>query len=96
MPDAAAFRADLDAATVGWAFLSMSWFLPRALLASPTTAPGPPAPTHQATILHRLDQARHSSATPALAELSGRLHDTLTARWGSVPLPYAPAFDPGS
>ncbi|GAA3220702.1 hypothetical protein ACFO1B_17135 [Dactylosporangium siamense] len=40
------------------------------------------------------DRARRSSGTPALAELSGRRHDTLTERWGSVPLPYVPAFDP--
>lgn len=75
--------------------MSVAWFLPRALPDEPPPAkPGKPAPTHRAMILHRLDRTRRSAETPALAELAARLHDTLTARWGRVTLPYAPAFDP--
>jgi hypothetical protein len=106
VPDTAAFRGDLDAATVGWTFITVPWFLPRALAEDPPLAEGSPraegslpaapsrvAPSRRATILHRLDQARRSTPMPALAELSGRLHAALTARWGPVALPYAPAFD---
>ena len=92
--DAAGFRRDVDAAAVGWAFVSTSWFLPRALLDNPPHAnPSKPAPTHRAMILHRLDQARRSAETPTLAELAARLHDALTDRWGDGILPYAAAFD---
>ena len=93
--DPAGFRRDVDAAVVGWAFVSTSWFLPRALLDD--TKPGrgaKQAPTHRAMILHRLDQARRSAEAPALAELAARLHHALTARWGDGTLRYAPAFDP--
>jgi hypothetical protein len=92
--DAAGFGRDVDAAAVGWAFVSTSWFLPRALPDDPPPAnPSKPAPTHRGMILHRLDQARRSAETPALVELATRLHHALTARWGDVTLPYAPAFD---
>lgn len=93
--DLDAFRRDVDAAVVGWAFLSTSWFLPRALLDdSPLADPSKPAPTRRALILHRLGQARRSAGTPALAELALRLHHALTARWGDVALPYARTFTP--
>ncbi|WP_327001953.1 phosphotransferase [Dactylosporangium sp. NBC_01737] len=100
VPDTAAFRADVEAATVGWALMSVSWFLPRALhdetpVAGPSpAAPVRAAPTRRATILHRLDLARRSPVAPALAELAARLHDALTGRWGAVALRVAPAFDP--
>jgi hypothetical protein len=88
------FARDVDAAAVGWAFVSASWFLPRALLEDPPpTNPEKPAPSHRAVILHRLDQARRSAEAPALAELAARLHHALTVRWGDVALRYAPAFD---
>jgi hypothetical protein len=91
--DAAELRRDVEAAAVGWAFVSASWFLPRALPDDPPPArPDKPAPSHRAMILHRLDRARRSAQAPALAELAARLHDALTARWGNVDLPYAPAF----
>jgi hypothetical protein len=92
--DAVGFRHDVDAAAVGWAFLSLGYFLPRALRENtPLAQPGKPAPTRRAVILHRLDQACRSVETPALAELAARLHHALTARWGDLTLPYAPAFD---
>jgi hypothetical protein len=92
--DGAQLRRDVDAAVVGWAFLSLGYFLPRALREnSPLAQPDKPAPTRRAVILHRLDQACRSVDTPALAELAARLHHALTTRWGDLPLPYAPAFD---
>jgi hypothetical protein len=92
--DPAQFRRDVEAAAVGWAFISTAWFLPRALLDDPRPVqPSRPAPNRRAMILHRLDQSRRSAETPALAELATRLHDALTARWTDLTLPYAPAFD---
>ena len=44
-------------------------------------------------ILHRLDGARRSTDLPALAELAERLRAHLVARWGEVPLAFAPAFE---
>jgi hypothetical protein len=96
MPDAGAagFRRDVRAAAVGWACMSVGWFLPRALAEERAVAdPDKPAPNLRASILHRLDLARRSADGPALAELAGRLHHTLTGRWGELTLPYAPAFD---
>jgi hypothetical protein len=43
-------------------------------------------------IAHRLDEARRATELPALAELAGRLHESLARQWGDVPLAYAPAF----
>lgn len=42
---------------------------------------------------HQLEQAGRSTGTPALAERAARLHHALTARWGPIPPPYAPAFN---
>ncbi len=97
--DGPAFRDDLAAAVVGWAFLSAAWFLPRALGDDPPHArPGCPAPARRSLILHRLGQARGSAGLPALAEFADRLRGALTARWGEVPLASAPAFarEPGA
>ncbi|HEX6871955.1 MAG TPA: phosphotransferase [Micromonosporaceae bacterium] len=92
--DAAGLRRDVEAAAVGWAFISTSWFLPRALSDDPPlTNPSKPAPHRRAMILHRLEQARRSADLPALADLAACLHRALTARWGEVVLPYAPAFE---
>jgi hypothetical protein len=92
--DSPRFRSDVAAATVGWAFISMSWFLPRALRDDPPmTDATKPAPTRRALILHRLGHVRTSADHPALAELADRLHHTLIQRWEAVPLAYAPAFN---
>jgi hypothetical protein len=51
------FRRDVDAAAVGWAFVSAAWFLPRALVDDPPPVnPSKPMSTRRAMILHRLDQ----------------------------------------
>jgi hypothetical protein len=87
------FDRDVAAASVGWAFWSVAWFLPRALSGDPP----PPelarrAPTRRAVILHRLAMVRENRELPALAELAGRMRDALADRWGEVALAYAPAF----
>ncbi len=91
--DLTAFRLDVDAAAIGWAFISTSWFLPQALAGdAPSVNPSRLMPSRRAMILHRLDQARRSAEAAALAELSARLQHALTTRWGDVKLPYAPSF----
>jgi hypothetical protein len=91
--DGAGFAADLDAAEAGWAFITTSWFLSRALADDPPmTGPDRPGPNRRALILHRLSRVAEAGTLPALATLAGRLHRSLTGRWGAVPLAYAPAF----
>jgi hypothetical protein len=90
--DSAEFGRDLAAAVVGWALMSTSWFLARAMANEPPSNPARVAPTRRAMILHRLDVARRSPEVPALAELAGRLRDALVARWGDLTLALAPAF----
>jgi hypothetical protein len=51
-----------------------------------------PGPTRRAMVLHRMRYAAGHLELPALAELAGRLHTTLTRRWGEVPMAYAPSF----
>jgi hypothetical protein len=90
---AAGFDHDVEAAVVGWVFMSVALFLPRALLEdAPPGNPAKPGPNRRALILHRLDRASRSRETPALARLAGDLHAVLTARWGALTLAYAPAF----
>jgi hypothetical protein len=89
----AAFGADLDAAAVGWALLSTSWFLDNALGGDPPVNPDKPTPTRRAMILHRLDRAARSRELAAVAELAAGLAAELRARWGDVPLAFARAFN---
>jgi len=93
--DSPGFDRDLAAAVAGWALMSTSWFLPRAM-ANDTPRPDRVliAPTRRAIILYRLDVARRSPELPALAELAGRLREALVACWGDVALALAPAFRP--
>jgi hypothetical protein len=91
--DTADFRRDVAAAALGWAFVSTSWFLGRALTDDPSLSEhAESGPTRRAMIAHRLDEARRATELPALAELAGRLHEALARQWGDVPLAYAPAF----
>jgi hypothetical protein len=87
------FLHDVAAASTGWAFVSTSWFLSRALADDPPPAdPRQVRPTRQAMILHRLTGAADSAELPVLAELAGRLRAALAGQWGEVALAYAPAF----
>lgn len=89
----AGFDSDVEAAVVGWVFMSVALFLPRALTEDvPPGNPKKPAPNRRALILHRLERASRSPETPALARLAVDLHAALAARWGALTLPYAPAF----
>jgi hypothetical protein len=77
--------------------VSTAWLLPSALGADPPAQhPSKIMPSRRASILHRLDRARRSAAAAPLAELAGRLRDTLAAKWGALPLAYAPAFERGA
>jgi hypothetical protein len=87
-----AFAHDVEAAVIGWALITTTWFIDNALGSDPPLHPSRPTPTRRAMILHRLDQAARSSELPALAELSRRLAAALRDRWGDAPLPLARAF----
>jgi hypothetical protein len=83
-----AFDADLATATAGWALISASWFLPRALADDPPLDPR--APSRRAMVTHRLRQA---VAHPLLGDHCALLLDELHRRWGDDnPLALAPAF----
>jgi hypothetical protein len=86
------FAREVDAAAVGWAFLTTTWFLDNALGRDPLLNPSRPTPTRRAMILHRLDQATHNPELPALGGLAAALAGELRSRWGDVPLAFAPAF----
>jgi hypothetical protein len=88
-----AFDDDVALATTGWALLSASWFLRRALADDqPLHDAVAGLPTRRAIILHRLGSAQLDVSQPAMAELAGRLRAELVQRWGEVPLGLAPAF----
>jgi hypothetical protein len=91
----AGFERDVEAAVVGWALLSTTWFIDNALGSDPPLDADRPTPTRRAMILHRLDRAAASSELPALGELAGLLATELRRRWGDVPLALAPAFRAG-
>jgi len=83
--------SDVEAAGVGWAYISVGWFLPRVLDGAELN-PARRMPTYRAMIQDRLRQARRNTELPALAGLADRLHDALVARWGRHTLDHAPAF----
>jgi hypothetical protein len=92
-----AFGHDVALATAGWAMVSSSWFLGRALgedQAFDSETDG--LPTRRAVIAHRLATAQRTAGLPALASLAARLRAALIKRWGGEPpLRPAPAFRPG-
>jgi hypothetical protein len=90
--DEDAFLRDVEAAAVGWALVSTSWFIDNALASDPPLHPERPTPTRRAMIVHRLDLAGRSDELPAVAELARALGAELRDRWGDVPLALAPAF----
>jgi len=94
-----AFDHDIALATAGWALVSSSWFLGRALGEDQPfdseTDEIDGLPTRRAVIAHRLAAAQRTVGLPALAALAGRLRTTLIRRWGGEPpLRPAPAFRP--
>lgn len=93
------FRADVEAAVIGWSMVTVTWFLEHALGTAldsdPELDPARPAPTRRTTILHRLGRAARSTELPAVAELAADLRAVLAHRWGDLPLALAPAFERG-
>jgi hypothetical protein len=87
-----AFERDVEAAAVGWALVSTSWFIDNALGSDPALHPDRPTPTRRAMIMHRLAAAARSNVLPGVAELAGALAAELRNQWGDVPLAFAPAF----
>lgn len=90
----AQFERDVEAAVVGWALITNTWFIGNAL-GEDELDPGRPMPTRRARILYRFGRVAESAELPALAELSGSLMAELRRRWGDLPLDLAPAFRNG-
>lgn len=91
------FARDIDAAALGWAFISASASLDLALGEDPEQAPparpDKPTPSPRARILHRLEAAATVTHEPVLATLAAALAVQLRARWGeAVRLDRAPAY----
>lgn len=90
---APAFERDLEAATVGLALITATWFLDDAFGAEPALPDRDlNAPSRRAVIMNRLENASRSTELPALAELAQSLVGELRSRWGTVELAVAPAF----
>lgn len=91
----AAFDADLARATVGWALVSTSWFLPRALGGDATLDhPNRPAraPGRRAALQHRLGIAAGLATGTPLGALAAEVHAATVRAWGAEQLAPAPAF----
>jgi Phosphotransferase enzyme family len=88
----AGFGLDVEAAVVGWALVSTSWFIDNALGSDPPLNPDRPTPTRRAMILHRLDRAARTGELTRVGEFAAALAGELRNRWGDVPLALAPAF----
>ncbi len=86
----AGFDAEVDRATVAWAFVSAGWFLPR-ILAGSDVPGGRSTPTGRALVQHRLTTA---PATGPLADLAAETAAALARAHGDHPLEEAPAFRP--
>ncbi|MFE4001998.1 hypothetical protein ACFX43_24760 [Nocardioides sp. YIM B13467] len=87
------FEADLDAATLLWCILSVSWFLPAALDAnSAHNADDDRMPGRWTLILARLTLAARVSGSESVTTWAESLRAALLARWGYRALPLAPAF----
>jgi hypothetical protein len=84
------FERQIEAAEVGWAFVTVGMSLDNALGSDPPS--DRPMPTRRARILYRLAAASRSAELPAAAELADGLGTELRNRWGDVPLALAPAF----
>jgi hypothetical protein len=82
------FDAELDRATLAWAFISLGYFLPR-ILAGEDTAGNAAGPIRRAFVQHRLDTAPGDGP---LAELAAETAAALRREHGDHPLALAPAF----
>jgi hypothetical protein len=90
----AAFEDDLRAARIGWAFISLAWFVAGALAGD---APiDREAPSRRAMITHRLRRVVHEPdpRLPGLTSLAAQALAAAEQAWGSHPLALAPAFRP--
>ena len=88
-PLPATFDADLDRATLAWAFVTTGWFLPRVLAGADSPAADGRGPLRRATLQHRLGTA--PGAGP-LADLAAAVLAALRREYGDHPLERAPAF----
>ena len=87
------FEADLDAATLLWCLLSVSWFLPAALNAdSSQNADDDWMPGRRTLTLARLGLAAAVPGPQPLVGWAESVRTELLARWGDHPLRLAPAF----
>jgi hypothetical protein len=87
-PLPAGFEADLDRATLAWAFISTGFFLPR-ILAGTDDPDEPRRPLRRAMLQHRLTTA---PGTGPLADLAAETAHALRREYGDHPLALAPAF----
>ena len=85
-------------AVIAWAFVSLTFLLPRAIAeptaqprASPTARPGP---DHRSLIMHRMHVVTgyRTDVSPALRAFAGQIHEACAHRWGQHDLAVAPAF----
>lgn len=93
--DGDGFRQAVDRAAIGWAVITTAWFLARAIDGDPPMTEGDAAPRRRAFLLHRLRLAiprANADDLPVTAATLAEWHESLTGRWGPVPLPLAPAF----
>ena len=94
--DRAVFDGLVDQATLAWALISASWFLPSALLRNDTMgAPGFIAPPRRATVLHRFALAADTAERQGfsiLASAARSWQQALERIWGPQDLPTAPAL----
>ncbi|HEY6744850.1 MAG TPA: hypothetical protein VI357_03945 [Mycobacteriales bacterium] len=87
-PVPAGFDADLDRATLAWAFVSAGFFLPR-ILAGADSVRDDRIPLRRTMLQHRFTTA---PGTGPLADLATEVATALHQTYGDHPLPLAPAF----
>jgi hypothetical protein len=94
--DRAAFDGFVDRATLAWALISTSWFLPRGLVWNDSMGPpGFNSPPRRATVLNRIRLAAEIAETQGYRSLSRAAHSWHQAferAWGPQVLPFAPAL----
>lgn len=87
------FEADLEAATLLWCLLSVSWFLPAALDSDAAhNADDDRMPGRRTLTLARLGLVARLSGPLPLVTWAESLRAELVGRWGDHPLRSAPAF----